>query len=84
MTQNVKKKVTIVVNGEPFEVEKDEISYAEVVTLAFPDYPQHPEVTYSVKYKKGHGNKPEGVLAPGGTVKVKDEMIFNVSPTGQS
>ena len=84
MTQNVKKKVTIVVNGEPFEVEKEEISYAEVVTLAFPDYPQHPEVTYSVKYKKGHGNKPEGVLAPGGTVKVKDEMIFNVSPTGQS
>lgn len=84
MTQNVKKKVTIVVNGEPFEVEKDEISYAEVVTLAFPDYPRHPEVTYSVKYKKGHGNKPEGVLAPGGTVKVKDEMIFNVSPTGQS
>lgn len=84
MTENVKKKVTIVVNGEPFEVEKDEISYAEVVTLAFPDYPQHPEVTYSVKYKRGHGNKPEGVLAPGGTVKVKDEMIFNVSPTGQS
>ena len=84
MGENVKKKVTIVVNGEPFEVEKDEISYAEVVTLAFPEYPQHPEVTYSVKYKRGHGNKPEGVLAPGGTVKVKDEMIFNVSPTGQS
>ena len=84
MTQNVKKKVTIVVNGQPFEVEKDEISYAEVVTLAFPEYPQNPEVTYSVKYKRGHGNKPEGVLAPGGTVKVKDEMIFNVSPTGQS
>lgn len=84
MTENVKKKVTIVVNGEPFEVEKEEISYAEVVTLAFPDYPQHPEVTYSVKYKRGHGNKPEGVLAPGGTVKVKDEMIFHVSPTGQS
>lgn len=84
MSENVNKKVTIVVNGEPFEVEKDEISYAEVVTLAFPDYPQHPEVTYSVKYKRGHGNKPEGVLAPGGTVKVKDEMIFNVSPTGQS
>jgi len=84
MPENVKKKVTIVVNGEPFEVEKDDITYAEIVTFAFPEYPQHPEVTYSVKYKRGHGNKPEGVLAPGGTVKVKDEMIFNVSPTGQS
>ncbi|WP_373524266.1 multiubiquitin domain-containing protein, partial [Aquiflexum sp.] len=61
-----------------------EITYAEVVTFAFPDFPQHPERTYSVKYRRGHGNKPEGILSPGGTVKIKDEMIFYVSPTGQS
>lgn len=84
MSEHVKKKVTIIVNGTPEEVEKDEISYEEVVTFAFPDFPQHPERAYSVKYKRGHGNKPEGVLSPGGTVKVKDQMIFDVSPTGQS
>jgi hypothetical protein len=84
MPDKVKKKVTIIVNARPYEVEKDDITYEEVVTFAFPDFPNHPEKNYSVKYKRGHGNKPEGILSPGGTVKVKDEMIFDVSETGQS
>lgn len=79
-----KKLVTIIVEGTPHEWPKDEITYAEVVTLEVPDYPQHPEITYSVKYKKGHGNKPEGILAPGASVKVKEGMSFSVSETGQS
>jgi hypothetical protein len=84
MSEKEKKKVTIIINGTPHQVEKDDITYEEVVTFAFPDFPQHPEINYSVKYRRGHGNKPEGILAPGGSVKVKDEMIFDVSPTGQS
>lgn len=80
----MKKSITIIVDGTPHEWEKDEITYAEVVTLEFPDYTNHPEVQYSVKYTKGHGNKPEGILAPGDSVKVKEGMIFNVSETGQS
>ncbi len=79
-----KKKVTIVVEGTEHEWPKDDISYAEVVTLEVPDYAQHPEITYSVRYKRGQGNKPEGTLAPGASVKVKDGMVFNVSETGQS
>lgn len=79
-----KKTVTIVVEGTEHEWPKDDISYAEVVTLEVPDYAQHPEITYSVRYKRGHGNKPEGTLAPGAIVKVKEGMIFNVSETGQS
>jgi hypothetical protein len=54
------------------------------VTLEVPDYARHPEVTYSVKYKNGHGNKPEDTLAKGESVRVKDGMIFSVSETGQS
>lgn len=85
MLEKNEKTVTIIVNGTPHEVEKrEEITYDEVVTLAFPDFPQHPERSYSVKYKRGHGNKPEGILPPGGSVKVKDQMIFDVSFTGQS
>ena len=79
------KTVTIVVDGTPYEVpKKDEITYAEVVTHAYPDYPQHPEITYSVTYTRGHGNKPEGILSPGGSVKVKEGMSFVVNRTGQS
>ena len=79
-----KKTVTIIVNGTPHEWPKGEITYAVVVTLEVPDYPQHPEITYTVKYKNGHGDKPEGILSPGASVRVKEGMIFSVSPTGQS
>ena len=79
-----KKLVTIYVEGTPHEWPKTVISYAEVVTLEVPDYAQHPEITYKVTYKNGHGDKPEGILSPGVTVKVKDGMRFNVSETGQS
>ena len=79
-----KKTVTVIVEGTEHEWPKGEISYAEVVTLEVPDYPQHPEITYSVTYKRGQGNKPEGTLAPGASVKVKEWIIFNVSETGQS
>lgn len=79
-----KKMVTIVVEGTPHEWPKSEITFVEVVTLEVPDYAQNPQITYSVTYRRGHGNKPEGVLVPGATVKVKEGMIFNVSQTGQS
>lgn len=78
------KTVTIVVEGSPHEWPKGEITYEEVVTLEVPDYAQHPEITYAIKYKRGIGNKPEGILAPGGSVKVKEDMAFSVSETGQS
>lgn len=79
-----KKEVTIIVNAEPHEVEKDDMAYDEVVTLAFSDFPQHPERTYSVTYERGQGNKPSGILSPGGSVKVKEGMSFKVKHTGQS
>lgn len=79
-----KKMVTIIVEGTPHEWPKDDITYDEVVTLEVPNYAQHPEINYSVKYKRGQGNKPEGVLVKGDSVKVKDMMVFNVSETGQS
>jgi len=79
------KTITIVVDGTPHQAPKNEyITYAAVVTLAYPDYPQHPEITYSVTYTRGHGDKPEGILNPGESVKVKKGMSFCVNRTGQS
>jgi hypothetical protein len=75
---------TIIVNAEPHKVVTDHVTYDEVVTFAFPDFPHHPERTYSVKYKKGPSINPEGILSPGGKVKVKNEMTFTVKHTGQS
>jgi hypothetical protein len=76
------KTITIIVDGTPHEVpKKEKITYAEVVTLAYPDYPQHPETTYSVTYTRGH---KDGILSPGGSVEVKEGMEFRVNRTGQS
>ena len=76
--------ITIIVEGTSHQWSKKTISYDEVVTLEVPDYAQHPEITYSVKYKNGYGDRPEGTLSKGEYVRVKDGMIFNVSETGQS
>ena len=77
--------VTIIVEATPHKWPKGQkISYAQVVTLEFPDFPQHPERTYSVTYRNGEGKHHEGILAPGDSVKVKDGMEFNVTDTGQS
>ena len=76
---------TIIVDGTPHEWCKPEISYVEVVTLFDPTFPQHPETTYSVKYRSGPSRNHEGILSSGSKpVKVKEGMKFNVSATGQS
>jgi hypothetical protein len=78
------KTVSIIIDGTPYEVpKKDDITYKEVVGLDYPDFAQHPEITYSVTYTRGHNDK-EGILSPGGKVKVKEGMAFRVNRTGQS
>jgi hypothetical protein len=80
-----KKLVTIYVEGTPHEWPKDEkITFEQVVVWVFPDYSPTDGRTYTVKYKKGPNEKPEGQLVKGASVHVKDGMIFSVSRTGQS
>lgn len=83
MSEHPKKLVTIIVEATAHEWPKDEITYAEVVTLEDPSFPQHPERVYSVTYERAHGNK-SGILSPGGSVKVKEGMAFYAKDTGES
>ena len=78
------RMLTIIVEGTPHEWPKGNISYDQVVTLEVPDYADHPDITYSVKFKKGHGGQQDDILAKGESIKIKDGMIFSVSETGQS
>ena len=84
MSEKDEKVVTIIVEATPHPWPKEDITYAEVVTLEDHDFPQHPERAYSVTYERGHGNKPTGILSPGGSVRVKDGMVFYVKDTGES
>lgn len=77
-------QVTITVNTKPFEVAKEEISFAEVVALAFGSVPAGENVAFTVTYRRGQGNKPSGSLVEGASVRTKDGMIFNVTKTDKS
>ena len=79
---NGKKNVTIIVEATPHEWPKGNITYEEVVALEFPDYSSN--ITYSVGYERGKGNKPEGSMSPGASIKIKEGMVFHVSETSQS
>ncbi len=77
--------VTIVVNGEERELpKKDELTYDEVVDLAFNPRPVGDNIEFTITYRRGQGAKPEGTLVEGEMVKVKEGMIFNVTPTDKS
>jgi hypothetical protein len=78
------KSFTIIVNGREKIVTSRELSFSEIVALAFDNPPSEPNTIFTVTYRRGEGNKPEGSLVQGETVKIKDGMIFNVTATDKS
>jgi hypothetical protein len=76
------KDITIIINGTPHVVAKEEMTFREVIALA--GLASGPNVSYTLTYRKGHGNKPEGSMVEGGSIKVKDGMIFNATATDKS
>lgn len=81
---NQTDEVTIVVNGRPKKVQKGELTYDEVLALAFDPVPSGPNWVFTVTYRRGHGPHGEGSLTPGESVKVVDGMIFDVTATDKS
>jgi len=79
------KAVTIIVNAQPKTTTAKELSFTDVVNLAYDNNPpQGSNWVFTVTYRKGQGEKPEGTLVTGQSVKVKDGMIFNVTATDKS
>lgn len=78
------KLVKIDIDGDPFEEPKGKISYQRVVELAYPDFAQHPNATYSIVYERGNADKPQGTLTKGGEVQIVEGMRFRVKRTGES
>lgn len=82
--QGQDKDFTIIVNGRQKKVTKKELPFAEIVALAFDNPLTGPGVVYTITYRRGEGNKPEGTLVEGETIKIKEGMIFNVTATNKS
>lgn len=78
------KTVTIIINGKPRVVDKDVLTFADVIALAFDTPPSGDGVQFSVTYTKGHNDNPKGSLVEGQSVKAKEGMEFDVTPTNRS
>lgn len=81
---NDNKIYNIVVNGEAKEFEGKIISFTEIVELAYGKVSDNDRTITTVTYARGHGNKPEGSMVEGDTVRVKEGMVFNVVRTDKS
>jgi hypothetical protein len=76
--------ITIVVNARQRQLQQRRVSYWEVVKLAFPDAVPSENVIYTINYARGPASNPEGSLAEGQSVQIKEGMTFYVTPTDKS
>ena len=79
-----KKGFDIIVNGRPAHVETDEVTFDQIVNIAYPDGGHGEYISYTVTYYNGGGRPDKGGLAEGENAKVKDGTVFNVTRTDRS
>lgn len=77
-------KVEIFVNAREHLFPKGRLTFWDIVRLAFPSAQPQENTAYTVSYRKGPGDRPEGTLISGESVRVKKGMLFNVSETNKS
>lgn len=77
-------KDTVIINATPHDWDEKQITFEDLVRLAFDGQPPAgPDVVITVTYSKGEHGK-SGSLLPGGSVKVKNRMVFDVIATDRS
>ncbi len=78
------REITIFVNTRKKEEKTRHLTYDQVVALAFNPVPVGPNIMFTITYRNGPKQNPEGELLPGGKVKIKNGMIFDVTQTTKS
>jgi len=78
------KEFNVIINAEQKVVTSKKLSFMEIVKLAFGAVIPNPSTIYTMTYKRGNGNKPEGTLVEGDTLKMKEGVIINVTATNKS
>jgi Multiubiquitin len=77
------RQTEIIVNARKRTVKGNEVSFEQIVQLAFPGS-HEPDVAFSMTFRHAASEPHAGELGPGGHVKVKDGTIFNVTKTVRS
>lgn len=78
------QEVEIVVNGRTKTVTKGNLTFDELVYLAFDPVPSGPDTLFTITYRRGQGSKPEGTVVQGEVLKAKEGMLVHVTATDKS
>ena len=74
----------IIVNSRQNVVTSQTLSFSQIVALAFNPVPTGPNTIFTILYEHGPHTNPEGTLPEGGTVQVRNRMVFYVTQTNKS
>lgn len=74
----------IIVNGTQKNWREKQISFKDVIILAYGTYNDKPTMTYTVAYEDGPKQNPEGSMVKDSVVDVKNKMIFHATATDRS
>ena len=78
------RRYRIIVNAREEIVTSNEVTYAQLVALAFQPVPSGPNILFTITYSKGPKDNPKGTLPEGMSVTIKNGMIFVVTQTNRS
>lgn len=76
--------VSLIVNGREKPWRERDISFEQLVILAFGNIANNPNTVFTITYKNGPEKNREGSMVKGDKVLVKNKMIFNVTATDKS
>lgn len=77
------RPVTIIINTRPHPWDSKEITFEQVVQLAYPGEPVNDQ-DFTVQYSRGPAGHGSGSLTPGHSVEVKNGMVFDAYRTSRS
>lgn len=77
------KVIHFIVNSRPKSEPEKDITFDELVRLAFDNPPTGENIEFTITYQRGQGNK-QGTLPEGGTIRLHEGMIFIVTATDKS
>lgn len=86
LTASATMPVPIVVNGRSLTMDRENVTFEDLVGLAFPgsDLTNPGTRALTVTYRRGPSDRPEGTLVSREAIRVQRGEVFNVTATGKA
>ena len=78
------RSVPVIVNGRPRELAEREVTFEDLVAIAFPQLPVANRRAFTVTYRRGAPERPEGSLVARQAARLAPGAVVNVSATDKS